>query len=359
MLFHLGAIWRLNEAGRLRDLRRVSSVSGGSIVAAALGQRWERLTFAVDGVATNLGRQLVEPVRALAERTIDVPAALTGLLTPGKTIGDRVAAAYEKHLFGPATLQDLPRDEDGPRFVINATNLQSGALWRFSRPYARDYRVGKIASPRIKLALAVAASSAFPPVLSPVRLRLREDDYMPATGKGLQTPPFTTHPVLSDGGVYDNLGLQTAWNSARTILISDGGGAMQPNGGALGRLGWWRWRDWGSQSYRVLSTIDNQVRSLRKRQAISAFQMDRDSPQHRDGTYWGIRGHLVDYGLADPLDFPQELGNELARVPTRLAALDARTQEGLIDWGFAICDTALRTWVDRSLPRPAGLPYPL
>jgi len=32
MLFHLGALWRLNEAGCLPKLARVSNVSGGSIV---------------------------------------------------------------------------------------------------------------------------------------------------------------------------------------------------------------------------------------------------------------------------------------------------------------------------------------
>src|ERR1044072_5945833 len=37
MLFHLGALWRLNEAGLLRGLVRVSSVSGGSITAGVLG----------------------------------------------------------------------------------------------------------------------------------------------------------------------------------------------------------------------------------------------------------------------------------------------------------------------------------
>ena len=38
---------------------------------------------------------------------------------------------YRKHLFGDATLQALPLEP--PRFVINATNVRSGALWRFSR----------------------------------------------------------------------------------------------------------------------------------------------------------------------------------------------------------------------------------
>jgi NTE family protein len=33
MLFHLGALWRLNELGYLPTLARISSVSGGSITA--------------------------------------------------------------------------------------------------------------------------------------------------------------------------------------------------------------------------------------------------------------------------------------------------------------------------------------
>jgi NTE family protein len=64
-----------------------------------------------------------------------------------------------------ATLQDLPDDTSGPRFVINATSVQTGALFRFSRPYLADYRVGRILNPTVEL--AVAASPAFPPVLSP------------------------------------------------------------------------------------------------------------------------------------------------------------------------------------------------
>jgi NTE family protein len=36
MLFHVGAVWRLHEAGQLHRLGRVSSVSGGSITAGVL-----------------------------------------------------------------------------------------------------------------------------------------------------------------------------------------------------------------------------------------------------------------------------------------------------------------------------------
>jgi NTE family protein len=357
MLFHLGALWRLNQLGQLPHLTRVSSVSGGSITAGVLGLKWNLLTFDGDGVAGNLEEEVVAPVRAMAGRTIDVPAVAIGLIAPGG-IGGRVAAAYRRHLFGDATLQALPADDEGPRFVINATNLQSGDLWRFSRPFARDYKVGEIADPQIPLAVAVAASSAFPPFLAPVRLRLSDSDFVPGSGEGLQHTPFTTRPTLADGGVYDNLGLETAWKSCRMVLISDGGGAMGADGGALGPLAAWRWRDWGTQFVRVLKVIDNQVRSLRKREAIAGFSEAEGNPAWRAGTYWGVRGDVEDYGLASHLPVDPRRAEALAATPTRLARLDAETQESLINWGYAICDTAMRRWVVGEDATSPVLPYP-
>jgi len=358
MLFHLGSLWRLNELGYLKRLTRVSSVSGGSIAAAVLGQRWSRLQFTEPGpqgnrVAANLEAEVVAPLRALADRTLDVPAVLAGMLLPGTSISAKLAAAYRRHLFGGATLQDLPSDEDGPRFVINATNLQSGVLWRFSRPYLADYRVGTILEPEVTLADAVAASSAFPPILAPARMKFENGQYVPESGEDLQTPPFTTLPTLADGGVYDNLGLETAWKSCRTVLVSDGGGAMEADGG-----GFWRWRDWATQMVRVTTVIDNQVRSLRKQQTIEGYGAPEDSDEHRLGTYWGIRSDIENFELPTSMEAPWEETLKLAGVPTRLARLDAATQELLINWGYAICDAGMRKWVDETLPAPPGFPYP-
>lgn len=363
MLFHTGALWRLNELGYLKQLTRVSSVSGGSIAAAVLGQRWSRLEFTKPGpqghpVAANLEAEVVAPIRSLAASTLDLPAVLSGMLLPGTTISARLAAAYRRHLFGGATLQDLPSDEEGPRFVINATNLQSGVLWRFSRPYIADYRVGSILQPEVTLADAVAASSAFPPILAPARMRFEDGQYVPGSGEDLQTPPFTTHPTLADGGVYDNLGLETAWKSCKTVLVSDGGGAMEADGGRFGPFPGWRWRDWATQMVRVTSVIDNQVRSLRKQQTVEGYEAPEDSDEHRLGTYWGIRSDIANFELPTSMEAPFEETLALAGVPTRLAHLDPATQELLVNWGYAICDTAMRKWVDATLPPPSGFPYP-
>jgi NTE family protein len=341
MLFHVGALWRLYETRLLKTVQRISSVSGGSITAGVLALKWGELSFEPDRLQSDFVPLVVSPIRMLADETIDAESIIWGVVLPGR-ISDKVAKAYDTHLFKGATLQNLP---DTPRFVINATNVQSGALWRFMKPYMRDYRVGEVKNPTIPLAHAVAASSAFPPVLSPFEMRLDENLFTPNSGHDLQRKPFTTKVILSDGGVYDNLGLETAWKRYQTILVSDGGGHLQPEEEPKS--------DWARHSFRVLNLIDNQVRALRKRQLIHSYQSG-----DRQGTYWGIRTNIADYELADSLPCPFERTLQLAQTPTRLKRLDDHLQEQLINWGYAVCDAALRKHVEPQLNRPSGFPYP-
>ena len=346
MIFHLGALIRLNELGLLRRLARISSVSGGSLTAGALGLLWRRLTFDAHGVATNLGL-VTDAVRGMAEVTVDAGAVGWGILLPG-SISERVAAAYDETLFHGATLQDLPDDAkgEGPRFVFDATNVQTSALWRFSRAYMGDYRVGMVLQPRVPLATAVAASSAFPPVLSPSTLAI-EGPVVATHGADLSRPPYTWRAVLSDGGVYDNLGLETAFKRYRTLLVSDAGQKIAPEEDPAS--------DWARHSLRVLDLVDNQVRSLRKRHLIRSYDLARAgvTPENGGptGTYWGVRSSFADYGpLADPLGCAGRSSTELAEIPTRLERMPAALQERLIDWGYAICDAALRRWYLPTLP---------
>jgi NTE family protein len=342
MVFHLGAIRRLNEACLLHRLARISSVSGGSITAATLGLRWSELDFQ-DGVARRLDELVTEPVRALARHTIDVGSVVRGLL-PFTSVGERVALAYREHLYGNAKLSSLPADDEGPRFVICATNLESGVLFRFSRPYLADWRVGCVPDPDTALADAVAASSAFPPMLSPFTLDLRDADWQTEPDNQLTDARYRGRIALSDGGVYDNLGLETVWKRCQTVLVSDAGGHIADE--AHPRA------DWPLQMLRVLGVIDNQVRDLRKRQAVASYQL-----RLRDGAYWGIRSHVPDYHLPDAIPAPVDQTRRLAGIPTRLKRLSDVDQERLINWGYAICDTAIRRWVIEDTPR-GQLPYP-
>jgi NTE family protein len=346
MLFHLGALWRLNELGYLPRLDRVSSVSGGSITAGVLAKRWGELSFDNNGVASNFEATVAADLLALAGTTIDVWAVLLGLLSFG-SIADRVAAAYRRELFGARTLQDLP---DHPQFVINATNLQSGELWRFSKARMADYRVGEVPAPEVELAVAVAASSAFPPILSPLRLKLAPGAVVEFPGEPpppLHSPPYTTKVVLSDGGVYDNLGLQQAAGFP-VVLVSDGGAKLadEPRPPGL----------WPLQLLRVLKVIDNQVLALRKEHLIADYTQAVDPLR---GAYWGIRTLIANYGV-DTLPAPPERTLELAATPTRLARLSQERQNRLVNWGYAVCDAAMRAHVLPPPPSkpPPGFPFP-
>ena len=239
MLFHTGVLIRLNELGLLKEVSRISSVSGGSIAAAYLGLIWKRLTWK-DGVATNLRDIYVEDILNFSRHSIDYACGVVGFVTQGFLVTQLISWLYDRALFHGATLQDLPSDSEGPRFIICAANLTTGSLWRFSRPYMADWRVGRILNPDFSLARAVAASSAFPPALSPMRLNLKRYDVTqwpePQDHSEIRPPLpafVRSKAVLTDGGTYDNHGLEpvAAWP---TLLVSDGGAPHAVKAAAIG-----------------------------------------------------------------------------------------------------------------------------
>jgi NTE family protein len=308
-----------------------------------LALKWTDL-YPTSVPAGDFEKVIVAPIRDFAHQTMDEPSVLEGLLTLGRQ-GSQTPGHY-RQLFGHATLQDIPNQ---PEFIFNSTNLQSGSLMRFSKAKLADWRIGEIAKPHIELAVAVGASSAFPPFLSPLILQALPDDFAVYPSAAIPDPAFRFHPLLTDGGVYDNLGIETVWKKYRTILVSnaDGLNDFQVDPGT----------DWARQIYRVLMLLYEQVGELRKRQVIGSFAAGT-----RLGTYWSMGSHTADYhlkehGIEDPLDCPEILTLPIAHTPTRLAAIDDRLQECIINWGYAIADVAVRRWVQPAAAPPSRFKY--
>jgi NTE family protein len=361
MLFHVGVLWRLYQLGILQKVARISSVSGGSITSAYLGLQWNALGLNSAAPADDVKFQnlFVKGIRGLAGHTVDVWSVVVGLVTPS-TIAESVASSYDKYLFNGKTLQDLP---DSPRFVINATNVQTGSLFRFSKPFIADWRVGQIPKSQLRLALAVASSSAFPPVLSPMELKFDPAQFQDLPHATNQTPEFRSKVVLSDGGVYDNLGLETVWKRYDTVLVSDAGQNMEADPDPA--------ENWAGHSLRVLNLIDNQVRDLRKRQVNQSlalyqhFHSQGGVPAEllplvaRKGAFFSIRDDLeIEHQAPKKLACPFTDTTQLASVSTRLSSLDDATQDKLINWGYAVCDASIRAHYDQTLPPPKAFPYP-
>lgn len=204
--FHLGVFRQLESIGLLWKIDLLSCVSGGSIAGAFLAANW--------GKADTLDRL----ERYLKTKSIAVSSVLRGVLDPFATRLDELAKSYDRDLFDDMPLNSLKK---GPRIYLNATNLSTGNAfffvagenkpsemgeWEFDFVPAEDFRISK----------AVAASSAFPPVFPP--LLLEQDVYGTAQAE---------YVTLSDGGIYDNLGMNPLLRMERNRLdyaiVSDAG----------------------------------------------------------------------------------------------------------------------------------------
>jgi NTE family protein len=339
-LFHLGAGWRLIELGILTRVARISSVSGGSIFAGVLAANWTALAGAADpGKYQDL---VVKPLRRFCQRSIDAPAIGEGIFMPWKNSGDLLEADY-RTLFD-TSLDKLP---DSPAFIFNSTNLQTGRDFRFAKAYMGDYRIGLIRGPTLPLARAVASSSAFPPFLSPVVID-NPGKFEPVEGADLNGhPEFTNRLYLSDGGVYDNLGLETVWNRCETVLSSDAGAPF-----GLGDV---VETDWVRQTLRALDVATDQSRGLRKRALVADYQSGA-----RKGCYWGIDTVISAYKLEGALRCDNEIVKPLSRLRTRLNPFNDTEQDQLINWGYAICDAAVRKYAPElvAAQTPASWPCP-
>ncbi|MGV1757411.1 patatin-like phospholipase family protein [Rhizobium sp. A22-96] len=358
MLFHVGAFIRLAELGLLQQAKRISSVSGGSIATGWLACVWPDLVKADFG---NLNDVFVGPMLDFARSRIDVIDAIIGLL-PGTSAAKQVEKSYDKHLFRGRSLQDLP---DQPQFVFCATNLQTGVLWRFCKAYAGDYIVGRLDQPDFPLARAVASSSAFPPFLSPMVFNFADGSFQDWPTAPRRPVPsigdFRRTVMLTDGGVYDNHGVEPLVKRFATLFVSDGGAPFSRNPRLC--------RNWVSQLRRILDVTDNQVRALRRRDLIGRFKASDAFADEtalvtaqayaRFGAYWGIDTDPAKLVPEGALPCSSAAASSLAATPTRLSNLGDEISERLVNWGYAICDRSVRAnYAGPTRPVAAVWPFP-
>ena len=204
--FHLGTFRKLQELGLLDKVDLLSCVSGGSIAGAFLCANWGEPDV-LDRLDTYL-----------RTKSIAVSSVVGGLLNPFTSRLDELAKTYDRDLFGNATLASL---KSGPRIYLNATNLATGNLFFFiagggGKEELGEHELGQTEASNIKISEAVAASSAFPPVFPPQLL-----------GQDKFQNDQVDYVTLTDGGVYDNLGVNPLMrvdrNDLQYALVSDGG----------------------------------------------------------------------------------------------------------------------------------------
>lgn len=308
-LYSLGVLRYLAEAGVLSDASVVCGVSGGSIVAAAL----------LAGVAANpqalsdqpFVRHVFEPFTTTVT-SIDLRNralwlwARQRLSARGRPRNLVLSDVLAQALYpGVGSLASLP---PRPQLIVTATDLAAGRAFRFSQGFIGSFDWGYAPTPAdLRLSSAVAASAAAPPVFPALQ--------MATPHLGLRDPP----PVLSltDGGVYDNIGVEwfQGWSPVRRpqdalpanfLIVVNASGPLSLSRHAFSGFG---------ALNRSRKVQYAQTQATRVRWLVADFEAGI-----RHGVYLGITGDPRRYRLPDGSPIAPEL-YEAALPSTLIEAL--------------------------------------
>lgn len=237
-LFALGVLLYLTEAGKNRDVTSVSSVSGGSLTNGFVAQAGDFSSL----TPNEFERRVVRPLaQQLAKRGTlwsswttwaYVLALVTGFIATlfvwslpmhwfaraflfvvalagwsfllasrrGYVCGRTLRTALYSNDGKPTLLSEI--QQSNVQHIICATDLHAGEHVYFSGSFVCSYRLGWGRPAHLPLHVAIQASAAYPGGFPPRWLRTARHGFE----HGTENVP--RYMVLSDGGVYDNMGDQ-------------------------------------------------------------------------------------------------------------------------------------------------------
>jgi NTE family protein len=349
-LFHLGGLRRLDELGVLSKVDTISSVSGGSVMAAQIAghlatnpQAWgrpgDRVAGFEDGIAA--------PMVAQAQRDIRTRAALARVWPPwnlweSNAQSDVLARELATGVVGNAQLAELPRR---PRFIFCSTDVVYRVLWTFDSGTNEmgDAKAGHAPLGNWTIARAAAASCCLPLLFQPMRILAELKGGRPDCERDKATGPID----IVDGGIYDDLGVEPVWCDHGTVLVSDGGPAFR----AKPRIPQLIWRD-----LRYAITLVEQESDVRKRWLLAKLHHGKLA-----GSYWGISALPSDYGSVPPDDAPYS--DELIRcwitfVRDDLDAFTEGERAVLQNHGYLMADIAVHATARDLIENDAPLYVP-
>ena len=339
-LFHLGFVRLLADAGLLSSVTHICSVSGGSILAAHLVHNWERYTGGqFDSAAQEIVDFASRDVRGRVFRRWIMGTVLSPVLLflGGLQRWNRTRLLQNEYdtLFRGEPLGAL-QGPTRPELFLMATAMKTGDMCaftanglQFERRYLDDdlddAGEQRIDCRLVPISLAVTASSAFPPAFPPVYVtheQLRVD-----ASQFLQSPEY-----LSDGGVYDNLGIRKIQNlRARTqfdlaaILVSDAESPFVWKIGANYKRFW----------HRAVRASD----ILMRRVAELEYEWARRSSE--DGRPLLLRIHISRW-LADAAGaLARELVHAVRQIRTDLDRFDSLEISCLVRHGYLVARQTL------------------
>ena len=352
-VFHLGVLKRIAECpDRWNEINFISTVSGGSLCVALVfekaGKRWPSAEMF-------LQKCLPEIRTVLTSFDLQKRYKLHLIFRPWLFLHGRaslIAKLIYKHWGIRSSVKDLP---DIPRWQICATCYETGKSWRFSKLRMGDYIANYVKSPNFPLAEAVASSAAVPGAIGPLRLKTSnyawhkyanfEDQKTEPT---IPTTPISPHLTLWDGGVYENLGVESLFDPKRGLreevdflIASD---ASRPLGIEERRL------QWGIPPYippfRLIDVATDQVRAFRLRTIIAFLEENQNAGMvvRMGNTVAGILKKAkkdAPESWASRRFLSDEKSRTAAGLETTLRKLSGDEYDNLLQHGYEVIDASL------------------
>ncbi|TWU43035.1 Patatin-like phospholipase [Novipirellula aureliae] len=347
-VFHLGVLARLARQDLLGDVKILSSVSGGSLAAGLVftsaGLRWPASDEYLHEVVPRC-------LALLTTQNLQRTYILKSLLLPWRLALGRASVLGDalKSKWGIAgSLSDLPIT---PRWIINATCYQTGKNWRFERELMGDYQTKYVSDPDFRLSHALAASAAVPGLIGPLVVRSRHHAWCEYADQQWQSiSPRYKRLHLWDGGVYDNLGVESLFKPGEGLregtdflIVCD---ASRPLSAETRQS---RWRPgYLKASMRLVDIATDQVRSLRARMLIDYFKQNPGT-----GAYLrlGLATKKI-YSRGPRKGKPALSDDEVhaaAQMETTLRRLTHHEFSLLFRHGFEVADAMLTTYGHEAL----------
>jgi NTE family protein len=239
--FHLGCLRTLHALNILEGANVISTVSGGSVIGAMYATHEGTFDEFERQVRGLLKSGLVRPAIRTAFTTMEGLKAIVSVtmliaawvwLLPFRCMSGvvaRLASDRQGGQIGVHSEKWMPRRfasrttilrrtfdsllfngkvmgtlrTDPPKLVAIATELRSGSAFYFGRNDAGSWRFGNMDPSQVPVAHAVAASAAYPLLLPAL------DEFL--TFRHRDGSLRKERVTLTDGGIYDNLGLCPLW----------------------------------------------------------------------------------------------------------------------------------------------------
>jgi len=218
MLFHLGLFKWLAENNLMEKVKRISTVSGASLCVGMI--------YAHNNLGWPTSQQFLDVVLPSIEKALQVDLQRTSIskLIVSPTYWSKRVNVISKVLESSwgvhGRLSQLTGDT---MWYINCTTFETGKRFRFCRENMGDYTIGYVEKPNIPLADVMAASAGFPVLIGPYMLKTSEYNWTPSKYSEDNFQLSKNHSLhLWDGGIYDNLGLESVFKLNKGGALSEG-----------------------------------------------------------------------------------------------------------------------------------------